>query len=615
MPFLSPLDATRFSWRDFLVAVGLYAALLTVFWASPVRIVSDSRFTLLLTHELLHHGAWALDRYGLPRQLPGDYGAAKLDGELYQLEYVEGRLYYFFPPGSSILSAPFALAQDALGLSVVGSDGKFLAQQEERNQHFIASALMAALGVIFYLTARLVLPLGWSVLVATGGALGTQVYSTASRALWGHTWGLPLIGLTIYLLLSRETGRREKLPPVLLATLVSWSYFVRPTNSIFILGVTAYLLLFRREGFWRYALTGAAWLGAFVGWSWYHYGRLLPTYFGAGRLHTTTLAEALAGNLVSPSRGLLIFVPVALFVVYLTLRYWGYRRHARLLGLAAGVSAGQYLAVSGFVPWYGGGCYGPRYTTELVPWLVLAAALGLAAARRWRGDYGVQHNLRAWRGTLAAGAALLTLSVLINARGATVKATRVWNEVPVPVDTAPARVWDWRYPQILAGWLPLPLPHDFPLIANRRRLFFGGEAARAYQYEGWRESDSNGCWTSERVAKVIFATDGLPPRDWLWMEFGTYVHPPEIARQRVSVYLNEQFVGELVGTSLDPRRFVLPIPAGLLRPDHNVLAFDLLDAVVPAELGFSTDTRRLGVSLHWLELTDAEPIPEPTPAP
>ena len=251
--------------------------------------------------------------------------------------------------------------------------------------------------------------------------------------------------------------------------------------------------------------------------------------------------------------------------------------------------------------------------TELVPWMVLTTALGLAAALRWRGDYAVQHDLRGWRWSLAAGGALLALSVLINARGATARATRAWNEIPVPVDKNSARVWDWHYPQILAGLVPLPLPHDFPLIANRQRLFFGHEQARAYQYEGWLNSDAEYSWTAANVTKLIFATDHPESLHWLWMEFGAFVHPPEVTRQRVSVYLNEQFVGEFVGKTLQARHFVLPLPAGLLRRDHNVLTFDLLDSVVPADLGIPNDTRRLGISVHWLEFTDNEPMPEPTP--
>ena len=77
------------------------------------------------------------------------------------------------------------------------------------------------------------------------------------------------------------------------------------------------------------------------------------------------------------------------------------------------------------------------------------------------------------------------------------------------------------------------------------------------------------------------------------------------------VYLNDHVIGELTGKTLEARRFVLPLPAGLLARDHNVLAFDLPDATVPADLGVTNDTRRLGLALRWLEFTDVEPLPEP----
>jgi len=48
-------------------------------------------------------------------------------------------------------------------------------------------------------------------------------------------------------------------------------------------------------------------------YSWHNFGLLLPYYFRANRLHFGQYWEAFAGNLISPSRGLLIFVPRALF--------------------------------------------------------------------------------------------------------------------------------------------------------------------------------------------------------------------------------------------------------------------------------------------------------------
>ncbi|PYS81494.1 MAG: hypothetical protein DMF70_09205 [Acidobacteria bacterium] len=55
-----------------------------------------------------------------------------------------------------------------------------------------------------------------------------------------------------------------------------------------------------------------------------------------------------------------------------------------------------------------------------------------------------------WNAEIAFGAALLLISVGINARGAMNGATAVWNQKPVNVDEHPERVWDWKDPQFLA---------------------------------------------------------------------------------------------------------------------------------------------------------------------
>ncbi|MBE7210896.1 MAG: hypothetical protein INR65_07730, partial [Gluconacetobacter diazotrophicus] len=462
---------SRLAGRDWVVSAALFVAALLVFWYSPVLIDSDSRYTLLLSESLVTRASFLLDGYGLPHNPPIHYSEAILDGDDYQIEIVGGHFYYFFPPGSSILSAPFVLAQDAAGKSVV-KHGDWNGFRERNNQHFVASFVMAGLTAIFYLTARLLLPAGWSALIALAAAFGTQIYSTASRVLWNHTWGTALLGCVVFLLLASET-RRRRLPPVLLATLLSWSYFVRPTNSVFILSITVYVLLFHRAIFLRYAVTGAVWFVGFLVFARDHYDAWLPPYFRGSRLNTSTLGEALAGNLIAPSRGLLIYVPIALFAVYVPLRYWRHLAHRRLLVLGAVASAFHYVTVSCFLPWFGGGCYGPRYTTELVPWLVLATVLGVEAARRRHAESGLTRSPAGWRAALAVAGVLLFVSVFVNARGSLAVATRSWNRYPETVDKAPWRVWDWRYPQPLAGWIDPPLPDPFPVLTVGQPVFFG----------------------------------------------------------------------------------------------------------------------------------------------
>ena len=152
---------------------------------------------------------------------------------------------------------------------------------------------------------------------------------------------------------------------------------------------------------------------------------------------------------MSPGRGLLVYVPVVLFVLWLLIRYARMLRHRSLLALAGAVIVAHLVIISGFVMWHAGMAYGPRYTTGVVPWLFLLAVLGVRAML----DSGP-----APRAALAAGAVLAALSVVIQSRGAFVPATWLWNNQP-PIETfADEKVWDWRSPQFAAGRTRTPEP-------------------------------------------------------------------------------------------------------------------------------------------------------------
>ncbi len=434
----------------------IFTATLLIFLASPISQVGDSKYSMLVSYSVLKKGSFALDGYGLPR--PGQVHQAGLvpHNQIYQLEVVNGRLLYYFPPGSSILSIPFVAVLDFAGISPVNSDGTYNRVGEILIQLGIANLLMAALASILYLTSRLVLPAWWSVVAALSGVLGTQIWSTASRGLWSHTWGIFLLGFVVLMLVAQEKRDPPSLNPVLLATLLTWTYLVRPTNSVSILTTTLYILLFHRRLFVRYGVTGAAWFAAFITYSRHYYGQMLPNYYHGSSLGFGSFWTAFAGNLISPSRGLFVFVPIIIFVAYLLARYWRKLPFPRLGVLALATAGGHLALVSGVRGWWGGHSYGPRYSTDLVPWFVLLGIMGIRAMLDSRDDkpesqiasFGLRTELK-------VGAALLLLSVLINGHGAFSHAARMWNVVPIDVDQQPARVWDWRQPQFLAGILPL----------------------------------------------------------------------------------------------------------------------------------------------------------------
>src|SRR5437764_4241679 len=306
--------------RDLLTGALIFVCTAIIFLASHVHQIADAKYSLLLSQSLLHHHSFTLDAYHWPAQPTQPQVGYNSYGEFYQLEVNGGHIYYFFPPGSSLLSLPFVALFNACGISAANTDGTYNQRGETIMQASMAALLMAALASVFFCTGRLLLARRWSVLVATGGALGTQVFSTASRALWSDTWGLLLLGLVVLQLLTDATGR-ARLRPIYLATLLAWLYFVRPTYAIPVVAIALYVWLYRRAYFRSFALTGAAWAALLFVYSLYHFGMLLPHYYSARRLSFNSFPNAFAGNLISPSRGLLIYVPVLLFVIYLLLRF------------------------------------------------------------------------------------------------------------------------------------------------------------------------------------------------------------------------------------------------------------------------------------------------------
>src|SRR5262249_55001537 len=107
------------------------------------------------------------------------------------------------------------------------------------------------------------------------------------------------------------------------------------------------------------------------------YHRALPTYFSIRpplpKLPHDILPMALAaaGALLSPSRGLLVFTPIFLFSIGGMI--WAHKTGWRqpLAGyLTAAVTGYWLLIVVYFEIWWAGHSYGPRYLSDVTPFLV-----------------------------------------------------------------------------------------------------------------------------------------------------------------------------------------------------------------------------------------------------
>jgi hypothetical protein len=422
-----------------------------VFYLSPVQQVSDSQYSMLLTENLIQHHSTHLDAYSFPGSIEEPNGTLgprlNINGRTYQLQRIRGHVMYIFPYGSSILALPFVAIANELGVHTFKPDGSYDSDGEIAIETMISALLMAGLTLIIFETGLLILGPLESVVIALGTAFGTQIWSSASRALWSQTWFVLLEAVLILVVLKSER-EKTKFHPVIIATLLSWMYFVRPTASVAIICLTIYVIAFHRRDFALYAVTGGAWLLAFVAFSLNTFGEWLPGYYVASRLQFVNFGTAITGVLISASRGLFVFVPVFAFVLYRVARYWQSLPFRQLAATALAAIVLQWLVVAGFKNWWGGWAYGPRLMTETVPWFALLAILGQNAAMR-------APRSRKGRAEIAVGAVLLALSIFINARGAVSWVTWNWNIDP-DIDYHPDRAFDWSHPEILAGLWPPP---------------------------------------------------------------------------------------------------------------------------------------------------------------
>jgi hypothetical protein len=386
-----------------------------------------------------------------------EYRDAVLSGPRYLYDTINGHVYSSYPIGTPLLVAPLVYVTD-VGMrqfcSAFPNAGGFLkglrherveqvdaASFHRQVEVLVASLIVALTTVLVYFVGRQFLNRLLSILLACLFAFCTPAWSTASRALWQH--GPSMLMLTAALLILLKA--REKPFLAQFASLpLAFSFVIRPTNALSIVGLTLFVAIRHRKYLVRYLAWSMLVVIPFVRYNLWLCHSVLPPYFSPHKVGASVhLLEGLAGNLISPSRGLFVFCPVLAFSVWgmvLSLK----AREGRLLALTlVGVVLSHWLVVSSFPDWHGGHSFGPRYFADMLPYLIYF----LIPAVKWLAE--AHGALRSWLILLFV---LLGLaSLLINLNGAVNKATYRWNSVPTDIDKRPRRLWDWTDLQFLRG--------------------------------------------------------------------------------------------------------------------------------------------------------------------
>jgi hypothetical protein len=364
----------------------LIAALCFAVYSVNARVIpsADTRPARYLPFAVLRDHRLTLEGFAdeVQARLPAQTGSFQVGGRVLSASPVMG------PLAALPLYVPVYLYLDSTGWNA--AELGFLAALLEK----VAASAFAALAMGgLYLLLRRRLPVRDALTLTAACAFGTSTWVISSQALWQHGPAQLVLVATLLAATAPPSMRSLALAGAGAAMLVG----TRPPDVLLSLPVAVFCLLRANERRQRLALlAGAAAMTALVLWCnlaasghftggyGFHGAVVTPgTYFDH------PLFAGLAGELVSPGKGLLVFSPWLL--VGLVRRpdppdpLDTAVRGGRLLDslLAAGVMA--QLVLFAKAHWLAGYCYGPRYLTDMVPalaWILAPALRGLSG--RWR---------------------------------------------------------------------------------------------------------------------------------------------------------------------------------------------------------------------------------------
>jgi hypothetical protein len=103
----------------------------------------------------------------------------------------------------------------------------------------------------------------------------------------------------------------------------------------------------------------------------------------------------------------------------------------------------HWIVISSFSVWWGGFSFGPRYFTDMLPYLIYFLTLGLARILEYKGMRKIV--------LISIFVCFVGISFFVHYRGANDWDVYRWNSEPTDVDMKPERVWDWGDIQFLRG--------------------------------------------------------------------------------------------------------------------------------------------------------------------
>lgn len=345
-----------------------------------------------------------------------------------------GHIISVYPPWAGVLALPVYIGPALFGVDPT----PLLMEDLEKRAAMLITAVSVL--VLFFALRRVTLEkTAWFIAVIY--AFGTSSFSTSSQALWQHGAVQLFLTLTIYCIVKGlEVPRFSAYSGFALGCMV----ISRPLNLIVTFPVVIYMVHKQRDQLVGFILAGVPPLLLFIVYNAFYFGSPFTTGFGGAvvtpsavistqlSLFTTPLFAGIAGVLVSPGRGLLVYSPVFVFSMVGMIVAWREPKYLYLRYLSF-VPILLFIVVSKWIGWWGGDCYGPRLLADVTPILCF---LLYPAVDYYKGKKVVKYAI----------IALAALSIGMHTIGAgrdRVAGEKTWT-AHYEIGRHPERLWSWR---------------------------------------------------------------------------------------------------------------------------------------------------------------------------
>ncbi len=308
----------------------------------------------------------------------------------------------------------------------------------------LSASLIAVLSaLLLYLAVSKLASVRTSLIVCLAYGLASTTWVISSQALWKQGMGELAFAFLLWALVRNPDSG---LYPVYVGLALAVAAANAPPDGVMIF---PFLIYFARQPVKRLArfVAPLAAIGIPVLlYNVHFFGTPLmgyPAYAAAtshpaGSFLRTPFFVAVAGLLASPSRGLLIYVPWTAFAFWGAVRIWKDRDFDWAPYLIAGMAL-IFFGYAKFSGWWGGWCFGPRYLTNLMPFFAFFLI-------------PVWPRIERKKLFRVAFVLCFAFAVWVEVVGAFFYPNGNWDSVPVAVDRAPERLWNWRDNQILRSW-------------------------------------------------------------------------------------------------------------------------------------------------------------------